>query len=1059
MALHLLRSALARGDPSLVHASWGTFIHAFEIVHFHHEQHLLEQVWSSIASLIELTTVMASSTDKNEACCLFTEPLPFDWFQGIVQRCWHHDNPVVRRITLVDFMAVAVSTWQKKATAMAIHPDVIPFVLTALFPALNDPFLFKHEKYQVRAAIFGDSTRGNSPDALLAMLSVFGDLEPLSCHLLDAEGLRVLRYIVHAHVLQSFPKIMKVLVPVLERILFAFTVPPESLPLDVLARYLLLFPVDHIHVHRKEFVSYLAPIQPMVQDALTSYFDATSAPTLSTAALTRLVLCSPLSTQEALAPMLSSTPLKAHVCQFYQQLHRELPTIGEKDAITAQLPAIYFAEGLALAFPSCSPNSTPAMHADDLPGQLAMAYVVTHMALYAMQTQGDCTAGHALNETLATLLASVDIVSQHEARFAIQCLELIATEAPFLMDSLSVFDPQELVPHLLQLSPGKPANHDHPTRTTSTQQFVLAKYTVLSSVLSSCWALPPPLLQTLLDSVLEALPTAGNDPLVLQHMVHVIRVVLPYTVFNLPTDEDKQIHLDDVYSQVWAAYSDSRKPNSLTLAVIQCVMVYLKADSAAVALKERYVRFVVLAFLEDAPVACHGLLEKLTIALLELQLKPEYQMPQMVNSEGFGRQLRSWQALCVLSRYIQPHTVDAIHDLFWHKSFLNHNLPQIRYFIELFAMRVAVASVSLRLLPVDDTPQLHLDTLLLMVPWLNSTHGHTRTIVQFVALTLLPYFLSHEATASRVAFLQPTLRYLSTNKECKRMFRRQTDQMASFQPEKECTLAGLLGGTLNEFDEIVPVSIVEQIKESLSASFAQFLKEDRHHGGQYQSTVAGSLQLFPSVTSSQDDVALPTAAGTNDASVSHDQIVQRKIDPNATAFLDELLAQTQAETLRDQQVNARRQRHQPIPNVAGLARTCEIFNASKLLIPSASMTQDILFRQISVTANKWVDMEEVPPANVRPYLRRMKQVGYTIVALEQTSSSACLSTFAFPERCVIVLGNEKEGIPVDILQAVDLCVEIPQMGVIRSLNVHVSGAILLWNYTQQRLLASRRVAP
>ncbi|KAF0770314.1 hypothetical protein AaE_002603, partial [Aphanomyces astaci] len=75
---------------------------------------------------------------------------------------------------------------------------------------------------------------------------------------------------------------------------------------------------------------------------------------------------------------------------------------------------------------------------------------------------------------------------------------------------------------------------------------------------------------------------------------------------------------------------------------------------------------------------------------------------------------------------------------------------------------------------------------------------------------------------------------------------------------------------------------------------------------------------------------------------------------------------------------------------------------------------------------------------VRPYLHRMKQQGYTVVALEQTSSSACLSTFAFPERCVIVLGNEKEGIP---------------MGVIRSLNVHVSGAILLWNYTQQRLLA------
>ena len=28
----------------------------------------------------------------------------------------------------------------------------------------------------------------------------------------------------------------------------------------------------------------------------------------------------------------------------------------------------------------------------------------------------------------------------------------------------------------------------------------------------------------------------------------------------------------------------------------------------------------------------------------------------------------------------------------------------------------------------------------------------------------------------------------------------------------------------------------------------------------------------------------------------------------------------------------------------------------------------------------------------------------------------------------------------------DLCIEIPQYGVIRSLNVHVSGSILLWEY-------------
>lgn len=31
----------------------------------------------------------------------------------------------------------------------------------------------------------------------------------------------------------------------------------------------------------------------------------------------------------------------------------------------------------------------------------------------------------------------------------------------------------------------------------------------------------------------------------------------------------------------------------------------------------------------------------------------------------------------------------------------------------------------------------------------------------------------------------------------------------------------------------------------------------------------------------------------------------------------------------------------------------------------------------------------------------------------------------------------------------DICVEIPQLGIIRSLNVHVSGAICIWEYTKQ----------
>lgn len=50
----------------------------------------------------------------------------------------------------------------------------------------------------------------------------------------------------------------------------------------------------------------------------------------------------------------------------------------------------------------------------------------------------------------------------------------------------------------------------------------------------------------------------------------------------------------------------------------------------------------------------------------------------------------------------------------------------------------------------------------------------------------------------------------------------------------------------------------------------------------------------------------------------------------------------------------------------------------------------------------------------------------------------------------MVLGREKEGIPADIIHMLDACIEIPQLGVVRSLNVHVSGAIALWEYTRQQ---------
>ncbi|GAX85166.1 hypothetical protein CEUSTIGMA_g12584.t1 [Chlamydomonas eustigma] len=140
-----------------------------------------------------------------------------------------------------------------------------------------------------------------------------------------------------------------------------------------------------------------------------------------------------------------------------------------------------------------------------------------------------------------------------------------------------------------------------------------------------------------------------------------------------------------------------------------------------------------------------------------------------------------------------------------------------------------------------------------------------------------------------------------------------------------------------------------------------------------------------------------------------------------------------------------------LPNLAGLARTCEVFRASLLVLPDIRLAADPAFSAISVTAEQWVPMTEVQEGALLPWLLRKQAEGYCLLGLEQTAESIRLPDYPFPSQCVLVLGREKEGLPPEVLEVLDATVEIPQLGLIRSLNVHVSGAIALYEYTKQQL--------
>jgi tRNA G18 (ribose-2'-O)-methylase SpoU len=84
-----------------------------------------------------------------------------------------------------------------------------------------------------------------------------------------------------------------------------------------------------------------------------------------------------------------------------------------------------------------------------------------------------------------------------------------------------------------------------------------------------------------------------------------------------------------------------------------------------------------------------------------------------------------------------------------------------------------------------------------------------------------------------------------------------------------------------------------------------------------------------------------------------------------------------------------------------------------------------------------------------PVLRELKQAGYRLVGLEQTTQSKNLHSFPFDRRTALVIGNERLGLTDEELRLVDDVVEIPVYGLPYAYNVATATAMALYEYCRQ----------
>ncbi|WKK65936.1 RNA methyltransferase [Lutimonas zeaxanthinifaciens] len=133
-------------------------------------------------------------------------------------------------------------------------------------------------------------------------------------------------------------------------------------------------------------------------------------------------------------------------------------------------------------------------------------------------------------------------------------------------------------------------------------------------------------------------------------------------------------------------------------------------------------------------------------------------------------------------------------------------------------------------------------------------------------------------------------------------------------------------------------------------------------------------------------------------------------------------------------------------NIGSVFRTADAFLIEKVYL--CGITARPPHKEIQKTAlgaTESVDWEY--EENTEELVKRLQNEGVTIISVEQADKSTSLENFIPKknQKYAVVFGNEVKGVSQGVVDASELCLEIPQYGTKHSLNISVSCGIVLWD--------------
>jgi len=144
-------------------------------------------------------------------------------------------------------------------------------------------------------------------------------------------------------------------------------------------------------------------------------------------------------------------------------------------------------------------------------------------------------------------------------------------------------------------------------------------------------------------------------------------------------------------------------------------------------------------------------------------------------------------------------------------------------------------------------------------------------------------------------------------------------------------------------------------------------------------------------------------------------------------------------------------------NIGSMLRTAEGLGVGKVYLtgytpyplskhddrlPHVGRKLDAQIHKTALGAEQMVPWEYSP--DIGPVVRRLRETGYHIAALEQDPRSVKSTSFHAPDKLALIVGREVKGIEKELLDQCDTIIEIPMTGRKESFNVAIATAIMLY---------------